>query len=86
VTINTDDIIHMMDESNNTDTISDVDDKLINIVGTAMKTLATRIKDPAHPLHRRVQFDEGTGRPIMPDDDVALAALVLALLDEPSTN
>jgi hypothetical protein len=75
-----------MSETTDTSTISDADKELANIVGNAMKTLSARIRDPAHPLHKHVKFDETTGRPILPEDDATLLSLISAALDEPGTN
>jgi hypothetical protein len=62
------------------------DAQVHELVRKKMRLLAQRARDPDHPLHDFLQWDPKTGRPMLPQSDEALAALVLAALDEPDSN
>jgi hypothetical protein len=57
--------------------------ELNEFVGHKMKLLGIRARDPNHPMHRIIEWDDATGMPILPDSDEQLAQLILVALDEP---
>jgi hypothetical protein len=53
------------------------------MIGHKLQLLGARATDPAHPWHNLLEWDAETGLPVLPDDDRALALLVISALSEP---